>query len=96
MRFTETFIMVFACVYCLALFLSVGLHKYAWWKYSRGTSMRDPMFSSPASAIRFMKEPALFVKADGLKYEYWSASLLRYSTLIFLVGIFILHLLTGK
>ncbi|MBW7908388.1 MAG: hypothetical protein H3C50_05635 [Kiritimatiellae bacterium] len=57
--------------------------------------MRDPMFSSLALAFRFMNKPEMFLKADGLKYEYWSVSLLRYSTLAFLVGIFIMYLVTG-
>ncbi len=96
MRAAETSVIVSAAIYVLVLFVSVGIHKYAWWKYSKGTSIFDPMFSSPASAVRFMKDPEFFIKPDGLKYIYWSQRVLRFSTIGFVVGLLVFHFVTGK
>ncbi len=96
MRAAEISIIVLAAVYVLMLFISVSIHKYAWWRYSKGTSLFDPMFSSPVSAIRFKKDPEFFIKSDGLKYIYWSQIVLRLSTIGFVIGLLVFHFVTDK
>lgn len=96
MSFGEKSLVALGFICGFALLVAVCLHKYAWWKYSKGGRIFDPVFSSPLWAWRFMRDPERFIRPEGMKYVYWSRMLLTGATLAFLVGLVVFHLTVGK